>query len=199
MICGKGAAERDQAGREQRSDLRIWHHVMTAVHRQEVRERVVLLVPCPYDLIAEAEEERQALVDAPVVLAEERDVVRLTIQRPAVRHLVAHVEGHAQQEVGERVSGRCAAEPILSAEIDAEAKPVASGVARPQAATLQRMRSQDRREAVAEREGVLAHGAVDVAASVGDVAGPVRAGRKLKRREPAAVGRQARCVFDTEP
>ena len=45
-------------------------------------------------------------------------------------------------------------------------------------------------DVVAEREGVLAHGAVDVAAGVGDVGGAVRAGGELKRWE-AAGRRQA--------
>ena len=143
LVGCQRAAERNQAGRQQLSNLRIRHHVMTAVDRQEVREGLIVLVPRPDDFIAQPEEERQALVDAPVVLAEEGNIIRVALERSTVGYLVAHVGGHAQQKVGERVSGERAAEPILAAEIDPEAKPVASEVAGPQAAVFQRVRPDD--------------------------------------------------------
>src|SRR5205823_1071082 len=79
-----------------------------------------------------------------------------------------------------------------------EAKPVARKIAAPQAAILQRVRADDRRDVVAQGESVLANGAVDVAGGVGDVDGTVRPGRELKRRKAAAVGGQAWCVLEPE-
>ena len=89
LVGRQGAAERDQAGRQQRRDLRVRHDVMAAVDRAEVRESQALLVPRADDLVAQAEEHRQALVDLPVVLREDREVVRVAVERPAVGDVVA--------------------------------------------------------------------------------------------------------------
>ena len=53
-------------------------------------------MPRADDLVAQAQKHRQALVDPPVVLREQRDVVRVALERPAVGDLVAHVGGHAR-------------------------------------------------------------------------------------------------------
>ena len=71
LVGGARAAERDQAGRQQGRDLCVGHDVIAAVDGPEVREGQVLLVPRADDLVAQAEEHRQALVDPPVVLRED--------------------------------------------------------------------------------------------------------------------------------
>src|SRR5207302_5360044 len=71
LIGRQRAAERDEAGRQERSDLRIRHDMVAAIDRQKVRERPGVLVPCADDLVTQTEKERQAPVDAPVVLTEQ--------------------------------------------------------------------------------------------------------------------------------
>ncbi len=155
-------------------------------------------MPRSHDLVSQAKKQRQALVDPPVVLAEERDVVGMALERSTVGHLVARVGGHPQQEIGERIAGEGAAESILPAEIHAEAEPVAGGVERPEAAAFERVAAPDPRDVVAQREGILTKRAIDVPPRIGDVGGPVRSRRELERREPATVGAEARCVLDAE-
>ena len=142
--------------------------------------------------------QRQLLVHPPVVLGEERYVVGVALERSTVRHMIARVGRHPEQEIGERVAGEGAAKPIPTAVIDAEAKPVASGVVGPEAAALERVGALDPRDVVAQRKGVLSKGSVDVASGIGDVGRPVRSRRELELGEAATVGAEARCVLDAE-
>ena len=124
-------------------------------------------------------------------------IVGVALERSTVRHMIARVGRHPEQEIGERVAGEGAAKPIPTAVIDAEAKPVASGVVGPEAAALERVGALDPRDVVAQRKGVLSKGSVDVASGIGDVGRPVRSRRELEL-EAAPVGAEARRVLDAE-
>ena len=150
------AVQRDQAGRQLRRDLGVRHDVVAAVRRDEVGERVVLLVPRADDLVAQAEKHREAL-GSPSSRPGRRTAKSLewpssgprlvTWSRTSLRQ--------AEQEVRERVAGRRAAEPVPPAEVHAEAEPVARHVAGPEPAALDRVAARDPGEVVADREGVL--------------------------------------------
>ena len=94
---------------------------------------------------------------------------------------------------------RARVEPVLAAEVDAEAEPVARHVAGPEAAALDRVAALDPRDVVADREGVLV-------AACGRRCAPRRRcwsgrnvpARELERREPEPVGAEARRVLDAE-
>src|SRR5437762_13656839 len=95
-------------------------------------------MPRPDHFVAETQKHRHALVDPPVVLGEERDVVGMAVERSTVGNLVTDVSGYSEEEVGKGVAGRThAAEAILSAEIDAESKPIACGVLGPETTAFQ--------------------------------------------------------------
>ena len=69
-------AQRLEAGRQQGRDLRVRDDVVAAVLGDEVPEDVALLVPGARELVAQAQEHGQVVVDPPVVLQEDREVVR---------------------------------------------------------------------------------------------------------------------------
>jgi hypothetical protein len=93
----------------------------------------------------------------------------VAFERPAIRDLIARVEGKAKQQIGERVARERTAESILPTEVDTTAEAVARHVARPQDAGFQGVTASDPRQVVAERESILLDRAVDVPRLVGDI------------------------------
>ena len=198
LIGDAGPPQGDQSRREQGGDLGVGDDVVAALERPEVREQLAVLVPDPDDLVAQAQEEGQVLVDPPVVLDEARHVLRVALERSPGGRLVGGVVREPEQEIGEGVPGLGAVEAVPAAEVDADAEAVARHVAVVQRSHPERVAAQDPGEVVTDREGVLPQRAVHVAPLVRDVAGTVRARGELEGGEAAALRPDAGRVLEPQ-
>src|SRR5207247_2446613 len=107
-------------------DLRVRHDpVALAVLDDEVRELLVLLVPDPDDLVAQAQVHGQVTARLPVVLDVRGEVIGMAVQWAAVGHLVRRLAGSAEEEISERVPGDGGVEIVAPAEVDTGAEAVA--------------------------------------------------------------------------
>jgi len=87
LIAHQGAPERSCARRQQRRNLRAGDDVVTSVGGDEVRVDIVSIHEHPDHLIPQSQEQREARMQLPVVLNEQRPVVGEGVHR----HIAARV------------------------------------------------------------------------------------------------------------
>ena len=100
LVADQRAAERDGARRQQRPDVRGRHDVMSAVGRHEVRVDVVLVDEHADHLVAQPEKQREVRVQLPVVLGEQRPVVRERVHRHVAARVALLDDGVAAARAG---------------------------------------------------------------------------------------------------
>ena len=175
-------------GRQQLADRGGRHEMMAAVGRNEVGVDVVPVDEHADHFIAQPEEQRQPRIQLPVVLREDRPVVREGIHRQiaaGIALLADHV-GQAEHEIAEGVAGREAGEGVGPLRlVGAGRVSVLGEVAGVDAAEFDAVRALEPGRGAAQRERRLIEIAEGVLPLIADV------GRDGWRRRTGTTGSRA--------